>query len=726
MLIALHALAIFVAAGLLFLVQPMFARMVLPRLGGSPAVWNTCVVFYQATLLAGYLYAHATAVWLGVRRQAVVQLSLLVLACAMLPIVIPRDWAPSADRSTVAALFALLAATIGVPFFVVSATGPMLQRWFATTSDPTARDPYFLYVASNVGSLLALVAYPLVVEPLFTLHAQARLWTGGFTVLIALTGACAVVCGRRDRSEAARDVRWAASTPIPLARRARWVALAFVPSSLMLSVTTYLTTDLEPIPLLWVIPLAIYLLTFVLVFANPPPVRHRIVVRALPIIVLPLVLVLTEHANRPLLLMMALHLTALFVVAMVCHGELAADRPPAGRLTEFYLWLSVGGVLGGAFNALLAPLLFSSTTEYPITLVLACLLGPGLSATTGRDLALDVTLPVALGAVTFVLARTAHHAGWVATGTASLLVLGAPTFVCFSFSRRPVRFGLGIGALLVAGVLGGSRRDDVRLTLRSFYGINEVLDDTDAGFRLLMHGATLHGMQALDPARAREPLAYYHRAGPLGRLFATFVGPRRLATVAVVGLGAGSTGCYADPGQRWDFYEIDPTVERIARDPRYFTYLRDCAPDARVVLGDARLTLAATSVRYDLVILDAYSSDAIPVHLLTREALVTYLARLRRDGVLAFHISNRHLDLEPVLADLARDAGLVALVDAETAISAAQARDGRIPSRWLVMARTADTLGGLASDPHWRVPRNGLGRVWTDEYSNVLAVLHLG
>ncbi len=374
MLLIVYATTIFLTASLLFVVQPMFARMVLPLLGGSPAVWNTCLVFYQAALLAGYLYSHATTSWLGVRRQAALHVGLVLLPLLLLPIGIPSGWTPPAAASPIPWLLALLAVAVGLPFFVVSTTSPLLQKWFAGTGHPSAGDPYFLYAASNLGSMLGLLGYPVLLEPRLRLAEQSRLWSGGYLLLLVFTLACAVLLWRSP-VPALADPSRERLTGLAARRRLRWVLLALVPSSLMLSVTTFISADVEAIPLLWVIPLAIYLLTFVLVFARRPLVPHALVVRVLPIALLALVVVLVKRANQPLLLIMGLHLGAFFVAAMVCHGELARDRPPPAHLTEFYLWLSVGGVLGGVFNALVAPLVFDSVAEYPLTVVLACLLG---------------------------------------------------------------------------------------------------------------------------------------------------------------------------------------------------------------------------------------------------------------------------------------------------------------------------------------------------------------
>jgi spermidine synthase len=454
----------------------------------------------------------------------------------------------------------------------------------------------------------------------------------------------------------------------------------------------------------------------------------------------------------------------------VCHGELACRRPDPRYLTTFYFWMSFGGVLGGLFNAIVAPLLFTGVVEYPLTLVLACLLapafhrrdaeaqrtqkargerGPGAekrlqspllrtpiallpsffkpSASLrlcGKRSLLDIALPLGLGLITLALVLGAQAWGLGAEPAGIAIMFGLPALVCFSFSRRPLRFGLGVAAILAASQLYIGSVGSVLYAERSFFGIHRVSIGGQGRYRQLVHGSTLHGMQSTDPTRSREPLTYYYRSGPLGQLFAQLGRSQQPATVAVVGLGAGSTACYAQPGQAWTFYEIDPAVERIARDPRFFTFLRDCAPDAPVVLGDARLALKrAPQQGYELIILDAYSSDSIPLHLLTREALQLYVAKLAPDGVLAFHISNQHLDLEPVLGNLARDAGLSALVQNEVAISSAESEMGKAASQWAVLARAPADLESLAADPRWQPLRLDAGTgVWTDDFASLLSV----
>jgi hypothetical protein len=723
----LYATTIFLGASLLFLVQPMFARMVLPLLGGSPSVWNTALVFYQTALLAGYVYAHVATAALGIRRQAALHLAVVALPLLVLPLGIPAGWTPPRSENPIPWLLALLVVSVGLPFFVVSSSSPLLQKWLTGTTHGAAADPYFLYAASNLGSLLALLAYPLVVEPYLRLPDQSRLWTLGYALLALLALGCALAVWREPASARLPEARPPGSTDPPpgIAQRLRWVLLAFVPSSLMLSVTTHLSADIAAIPLLWVIPLVVYLLTFILVFARKPPISHRLMVEALPITMLPLVMVLVSRATGPLALVIPPHLLTLFVAGMVCHGRLAADRPPPRHLTEFYLWISVGGALGGVATALIAPVLFTSVAEYPLMLVLACLLAarPHPAPESRRARILDVALPAALGLLALASIRAVQAGDSPATRAHIGLVFGGLVLLCFTFSRRPLRFGLGIGAILLAATTYQGEEGRLLYAERTFFGVHRVTLDPAGRYRLLLHGTTLHGMQSLDPARRQEPLAYYSADGPVAQVFAAFRAGDAPRSVAVVGLGTGSIACHGARDQRWRFYEIDPAVERIARDPRHFTFLHDCPPRVEVVLGDARLALETARERYGLIVLDAYSSDAPPVHLLTREALRLYLERLAPHGILAFNISNRHLDLEPVLGALARDAGLLCLVQDDAVDTEAERARGKLPSKWGAMAREAGDLGSLATDPGWQPPRlEPPAGVWTDDYSSIVRV----
>jgi hypothetical protein len=739
LLVFVFTATIFVSATFLFLVQPMFARMVLPLLGGSPAVWNTVLVFFQAALLAGYAYAHASTKLLGIRRQAALHLVVLVLPLFVLPLAIPQTWRPPTEANPVPSLMVLLLLTVGLPFFVISTTSPLLQRWFAGTGHPAAKDPYFLYAASNCGSMLALLSYPLLMEPRLRLMQQSRFWAGGYVVFVFLVATCAILLWRSSAArgataaerEAASSTQDAAPEHISAVRRLRWIALAFVPSSLMLSVTQYLSTDIAAIPLLWVIPLALYLLTFIFVFSPRSPFKHEFVARATALLMLPLVIVVATRASQPIGLLIPLHLVSFFFIAMLCHGELARTRPSAQNLTEFYLWMSVGGVLGGAFNALLAPVVFRTLVEYPLVLALSCLFLPfgKLLAEDKRTRVLDFALPALLGFLTcglvIGLQDKLDPREFGPLGTAVLF--GIPAIICFSFSRRPLRFGLGVGAILWAGTFYLSGEGAVLYTARSFFGVHRVTRDRDNNYNLIVHGGIVHGQQSLDPKRRHEPMAYYFRTGPIGQMFATFKGEYSKKNIAVVGLGAGGLAAYAQRGENWTFYEIDPIVEYIAREPAFFSYLNDVPSSMKVILGDGRLQLEeAPDGAYDLLILDAFSSDALPMHLITREALQLYVKKLAPRGVLVFNTSNLHLELEPVLGNLAKDAGLATLFENDTFVDAAMERDmklGKTPSRWTLMAREKSHFGPLASDKRWRPARTRDDlRVWTDDYSSLLSV----
>jgi hypothetical protein len=496
----------------------------------------------------------------------------------------------------------------------------------------------------------------------------------------------------------------------------------------MLGITTTLTTDIPPIPFFWVLPLALYLLSFVLVFARKPLLPHAWLSRRVPLLVLAAAMPVVLKGVLPLGILIPLDLLTLLVVAVVCHGEAARSRPPARHLTEFYLWISIGGVLGGAFNALLAPAIFSTVMEFPIALVLAAMLCPPGNAVedTPRAQRLDYILPGALAfAVAAVILEMQSKA--MAPGRLfNLLVFGPAAICCLRFSSRPRRFGLGVAALILAGQFYAGPFGHIVHRERSFYGVYRVSDDAAMNYRVLFHGSTAHGIQSLNPAQRCEPLAYYTRSGPIGQVFED-IDPRLKENVAVVGLGAGVMACYHTLNQQFTFYEIDPTVLSLARDPRYFTYLSNCAPPVRVVLGDARRSLRdAPAQGYGLIVLDAFSGDSIPTHLLTREALALYLSKLAPHGILVFHISNRYVDLHGVLADLAGDAGLWCLMSDEAPVSEQERQGGKLASWWIAMARSSNDLAALSSESHWRVLQPVPGsRVWTDDYSNVLSTLRL-
>lgn len=737
-MLILFSLTLFLSAALLFVVEPMFGKMALPLLGGSPSVWNTCMVFYQGALLAGYLYAHLAPKWLGVRRQAAFHLGLLVLILFTLPIGIFQGWTPPPTANPVTWLLLLLLLSVGLPFFVVSSTAPLLQKWFAQTGHASAHDPYFLYGASNLGSLLALVAYPVLIEPYLRLHHQSWGWAGGYVLLLALVALCGALLWRAgapaeaapgpDPAPAGNGAAALEAGPPTISRRAWWVLLAFFPSSLLLGVTAYLSTDIAAVPLLWIIPLVIYLLTFVLVFARKPLIPHHVMVFVEPFVIILLAVIFFQRLKGAVWQTIPVHLLAFFCIAMVCHGELMHSRPRADHLTEFYLWISVGGVLGGIFNALLAPVLFNSVMEYPLIIVAACLARPTLSppAAGANQRRWDVLLPLGLAALLALLARVFRLLPEEILPLALIIIACLAGAICYSFRFRPWRLALGISVLVFAGAMFVSQPERLLFQERNFFGVSKVAEDATGNYHILTHGFTVHGAQSLDPARRREPLTYYHRTGPLGQVFAVFSGPKAKKEVAVIGLGTGTIAGYGQPGQRLTFYEIDPIMEQIARNPRYFTYLSDCPAEVKVILGDARLSIRdAPGSFYDMIILDAFSSDAIPIHLVTREAVSLYLSKLKQGGILVFHISNRYLDLKPVLGNLARDAGLVALSNSDLYLSDEDDKKKKKASVWVVMARTGQYLGSLPQEDLWRpLPQTPGEALWTDDFSNIWSVFN--
>jgi len=753
-----YALAILLGAALLFLVQPMFARMVLPLLGGSPAVWNTAVVFYQVVLLGGYAYAFLVTRWLRLRVQLAVHLAVLALAFLVLPIAIPAGWAPPATEHPAGWLLMLFSVAVGLPFFAVATTSPLLQRWFTATRPGAARDPYFLYSASNLGSLIALVGYPLIVERWLRVRDQTRGWSWGYIALAILIAVCGAAIWRAGTSVHDEDSEspGAAGAAITWRDRWHWIGLAAMPVSFMLSVTTYISTDISAIPLLWIIPLSLYLVTFILAFAPRPVLPANLLVRLLPFALALLAFLLATARDVTSWTLILTHLGTFFLAALVAHGELARRRPGPAHLTEFYLLISFGGAIGGIFNAIVAPLLFPHVEEYPLTLMLAAVLLPHVTAAVAAPASqprqrrraesaerkrkapplsrkpmlrapfvLDLLLPVVLFGVVAFLVSSLLEPDQGLTWTSRLVAFGVPAVISLAFVRRPLRFALSLGAVVLGSALYNGKGTYL-YTDRTFFGVNRVLLFSTGGYHMLEHGNTLHGAQSLEPARVREPLTYYHPTGPLGDIFENRRAHSSGGQVAVIGLGAGSVACYREPGEPWTFYEIDPAVVRIASDPAYFTYLKECAPDARIVVGDARLRLAgAAKAEYSLIVIDAYSSDAIPVHLITKEAFELYLDKLAPHGLIALNISNRQFDLKTVLANIANDLGLAFRSRDDQQLSEAEENRGKLASQWAVMARSAEDLGNLAADPRWVVPEIRPGTsVWTDDFNNLLGVIN--
>jgi hypothetical protein len=814
----LFAVTLFVSASLLFMVQPMVGKLVLPLLGGSPAVWNACMVFFQALLLLGYLYADRVTRIENVKRQWTIHLAVMSLPVAAFalaiafgsrntPIAVAESLAPTDGGSAIISVLLILTVAIGIPFFVCSTSATLLQKWFTYTGHPSARDPYFLYSASNAGSLISLLGYPILIEPNMTQGGQTWVFAAGFLGLFALIAFCGrAAANPLGAPPSGKSAQAAAGPTAPEAeptfgRMAKWTLLAFVPSSLMLGVTFHMTTDIASIPLLWVGPLALYLITFIISFGRVPSWFRILIGNLAPVMILLLVFLLISGVNPGTGLSLLLHLATFFAAALMCHYELARDRPSPKYLTTYFLIMSFGGVLGGIFNSLLAPLVFPHAYEYQLALLVACLMVPKLTGESEKDdkgnplppppktpqeqkaadlwerisLALDFVIPLLVG-IAFWQMGTLLRYDWyqslitkvaetvpfnIGPKTVNIIIVYAlPVMVCFFFVDRPLRF-----ALCVAAILGPTTYREAGSSAmhseRSFFGIlkieesdgyesylmepgdgerqkvvrnanNEPVLMHQLKFRRLVHGTTLHGTQVSEHKRhvydqlqlmtfgnlwdniavagaqhsydaRQEPLTYYHRTGPVGAMFQELLRRgRENDHVAMVGLGTGSVSCYARPGQKLTFYEIDPLVTKLVADTdKYFTYVRDAKNRGALLdfrMGDARLKLKETDDKYSLLLVDAFSSDSIPVHLLTVEAVRLYLERMKDDGILALHISNKYVRLEPVVAAIAKELGLVAYVWNDDDGSGLR-KFGKTASSWVALARKKEHLGDRLASP---------------------------
>ena len=829
----LFAMTLFISAAILFLVQPMVGKKVLPLFGGSPAVWNTCMVFYQAVLLLGYLYAHKLTSLKSQKAQISIHLVVLAVAGGLMALAsllteshttvpILTQFIPQDEAFPFLNVLATLTIAVGVPFFAVSTSAPLLQRWFTTTGHPSAKDPYFLYAASNVGSLLSLLSYPLLIEPLFTITQQTWLFAGGMVLLMVFTLLCAraTLHPLKPPSLMEQSTETVRVERKPTGRQAaRWLAMSLIPSSLMLGVTNHLTTDIAAIPLLWIIPLGLYLLTFIVAFAKGAQHLRGVVGLLAPVLLLLLVFTMTSGLKLTVFVQIALHLVVYFFLVLMLHLELAATRPNARYLTNFYLWISLGGVLGGLFNALLAPLIFPWAIEYTLAMVAACFFVPGwkdipseglsekqIENRTVRRIVLDaLTLPVLLISSNMLLSFSYNPTGtkvteWIADqlnalckfvglgssigsgSVATFLFFAPPCLLAFFTLHRPVRFGLAVlGIVFVMHYVSISNKYVID-TRRSYFGVLQIRHDTINAYELkkvpptseddypkewneypavmLSHGTTVHGRQFADEKNLPKgvgketPLTYYHPDGPVGDLFRdTFLQHPNDVQVGMVGLGTGSVAGYMQKGQNLTFFEIDPKVLKIVETPQYFSYFSSAkarGANIDVIIGDARLTLdRAKERKFHLLLIDAFSSDAIPIHLMTEQAMLMYMERLTDDGLLAFHVSNRYLRLDPVLAAIADRCGMTCLIRTDycevtnggQTYPNPDVAPGRTSCGWVVLAKKPERLERTFTNPDYsrqagvvggpamtkEVLWNPIERLpcvtaWTDDYADVLSV----
>jgi len=741
----------FLSALLLFAIQPMFAKMVLPVLGGSPSVWSVSVFFFQAALLAGYLYAHLLISKAPPHLTGIIHLAVCVLALICLPIGMVRWMGDPPQGEPYLWQLGMFAVSIGLPFVAVSANAPLLQAWFARSGHPDARDPYFMYAASNLGSLIALLSYPFILEPAFGLSQLSHLWAYAYVILVLAIGVSfflmrgAQVGGAPETvaQPGAGDAASPATAPSWIDRLS-WIGLAFVPAALVTAFTVHITTDVASAPLLWVFPLALYLLTFVLVFRDRPFVSREALL-FLHLLALVIALVALSFQTHDWFIISATGVTVFFTTAMLAHRTLYEARPAPAYLTEFYLWMSFGGALGGMFTALVAPKLFSEIYEYPLLLAASMACRPGaLSFLFSRDrqklkdemivlwliAAVGVLiiwwLPTLIGSL-----RASTWAARVGTTPFTVMVLAAILLVNVKFAPRQL-VAAGLMCLALVTLPSAVRQADSQITQRSFFGVYRVADTPD-GYRTLVHGTTLHGAQRIYDEEGKEvedlvPTTYYYPGSPMGRTIAKrreiLAAKGEKGHYGIVGLGTGSSACHKQEGESWRFFEIDPTVIKISSNPKNFTFISKCQPDIDIAIGDARLTIAKEpDASFDLFIIDAFTSDAIPVHMLTKEAVQLFLDKLKPEGVVLLHTSNRYLDLNSVLAAIQKE-----LPEGTAGIAMQDAGGdgyGESGSTVVIFAKSEAALQPYRSMEGVLELDDGSGngaplRAWTDDYSDIL------
>jgi spermidine synthase len=700
----------------------MVGKMMLPLLGGAASVWTACMLFFQGMLLAGYLYAHGLSKLKSVRAQLAVHLGLLAVVFLFLPIRLSAAGQTNVGEAPVSWVLLELLRSVAAPFFAISTTAPLLQSWFSRSRHAGGKDPYFLYAASNAGSLLALLVYPFAIEPNLGVTAQSGWWSLGYAALVSAFVLLAAAFWRLPaREEIAEIIAPAPATTM----RLYWLAAAFVPSALLLAVTSHLQVNLATVPFLWTMPLAVYLLTFILAFGSRFGLSWDRVTRMAPA---PLLLLLPIFAAGPVmrtgqyLALLSGHLALLFLGALLCHTALAERRPHPSRLTEYYAWIALGGVLGGVFAAIVAPRLFSTILEYPLLAAsLAFFRKRSSLERTHWDWMFPALLVVSLPLAWFVCRRLGIEIRMENAG----LIVGSLLFIIAAFllHRWRTTFALATAALIMFYALALQPLNEIGERLhvaRNFFGVKKVLFEVNSNLRKLLHGDTMHGLEGRDPARQGKPLSYYFPSGPLGNVM-EMMKNRPNQHIGVVGLGSGTVAAYTQPNRRITFFEIDPQVEHIARS--YFTYLPRCGALCDVVPGDGRLSIQrAPDGEFDLLILDAFNSDAIPAHLVSREALAIYRTKLKPNGAILFHVSNRYLRIEKLVAALAADAKIPALERNDND----EKELGKSRSTYIALATQWESITPLAVQGEWLplLPPSEFSP-WTDDYSNLLGILRL-
>ncbi len=717
-------LTLFLSAFLLFSVQPFFAKMVLPKLGGSPGVWSVAMVFFQAVLLLGYGYAHFLTSRLTLRNAALVHLAVMAVAFVCLPIVIPAGWSEPPEAGQTFWLLGLFAVAVGLPFFAVSANGPLLQAWFARSGHRHAADPYFLYGASNIGSFASLILYIVALEPLMTVAQQSLAWTGSFALLGALIAACAVLAAAPGRDAGTAASSETLTVKIDWPARLRWMGLAAVPSGLLVAVTAHISMDIAAAPFLWVMPLALFLLTFVLAFARKPFFSIDQLSAIVPLLAAFVFASPLIGGYLPVWATLAAHLSLFFFAALLAHSVLVSFRPAASGLTEFYLWMSLGGVIGGAFTTLLSPVVFNWIAEYPLLILAALACRPQVWASERREMRIVILVALLFAAVVnnpLVGAVLPAGPGFYGVAIAGFAIAAA--FVRYRSEAMHMMF-----AIMVGGLFFAMQSSSTMLSVeRSFFGVVKTYVTPDGKFTVLAHGTTDHGaMRNSQQGKKPTPIAYYHETG--GIAAALFARQDKLsgrpAQMGAVGLGAGAILCHRKPGEIWTSYEIDTAVVKAASDPALFGFVPQCGNGDPMIIGDARLKLAKEpDGKFDYLLIDAFSSDSIPVHLLTVEALELYRDKLADDGILVIHISNRYMELRSVVAAIAAQTGMAGRAGKFIPPQSFKTSERIYPSEVVVLARNEAALAGILDDPRWEPLGAKTTAAWTDQYSNVLAAI---
>ena len=736
--IVVFSLTLFTSATLMFVLQPLFGKLLLPSLGGSASVWNTCMVFYQSILFFGYLYAHYLTTKFSRPQQVKIHLSLLLLCLIFIPVSLQSNSLPPTDRAPIFWLLSVLLLSIGLPFFILSTTSPLLQKWFSSLNHQFSADPYFLSIASNTGSLLALISYPFIIESHFSLSLQQQYWSTGFILLLILIFFCALWLPHQKITEISsqkqNNIKTSLQAP-DLKQKLYWLILSFVPSSLLISTTHYIGTDIASVPLLWVIPLAIYLLSFIIVFSKYNDKSHAWFSLIQPWIVAPfLIYFFSNEKLADYTLELSLHLLVFFTSIMVCHGELAKRRPHPDFLTDYYLIMSFGGMLGGIFNTFVFPFVFNDLHEYPLLLISALLLNPRNTklgiVLKGYQSRLALLIYFVFFATVFYINRSFLMND---LGIIAIVIIAVSNYFIF---KKNIVYLILYSTVIASCTAFNAENEQTLMQERNFYGVlsvnQSVLKDNKEGRNnIIMHtmysGTTRHGSQLMNDDHFCRPISYYGEQGPIGQLFTAFDPHNSDWQVGIVGLGSGALGGYAKRTQNWHFYELNPMVIDMAENPEYFSYLHNCVEQYVIYPGDARLTLdRQTPLKLDLLVIDAFTSDSIPTHLLTREAMELYLERTGPDGIIAMHISNHYLSLKQVLADHARHLGLYALIQE---YRPANKNSLTYASDWVVLTKNPENLAPLltADNQNWQKleANDAFQQSWTDNFTSLISVWKL-